>query len=68
VGGQAADLGIQVFELALVSRLQLGHGVALLEDIGQALDGRQLPLTQHRRGHSILRGELVQRLGLLKEL
>ena len=68
MGGEAANLGIQVFELALMGSLQLGHRVALLKDIGQALDGRELPLAQHCGSHPVLRRELVERLGLLEQL
>jgi len=68
MGGKSANLGKEIFPLALVGRLELRHRVALLEDIGQAFDRRQLPLPQHRGGHPVLGRELVQRLRFLEEL
>ncbi len=66
--GEPANLGVQILQLALVGGLELGHRIALLEDIGQAFYRGELPFPQHRRGHPMLRGELAKGLGLLQKI
>ena len=68
MGGQAADLGVQILQLALVGGLDVGQRIASLEHVRQALEGRLLPVTQDGGVNAILRRELADGFGFLQQL
>jgi len=68
MGCQTANLGVQVLNLSLVGGPGFGHGVALLEYVGQSLDGSLLPFTQDVGVDAILGCELAEGLGFLQQL
>ena len=67
MGGQAADLGVQILQLPLVGSLHVGQRIAALEHVRQTLDGSLLPVTQDSGMHAILRCELAERFGFLQQ-
>jgi hypothetical protein len=68
LGSEAADLSVQILQLALVGGLDVGQRIASLEHVRQALEGRLLPVTQDGGVNAILRRELTNGFGFLQQL
>ena len=68
MGGEAADLSVQIFQLALIHGLDVGQRIASLKHVRQALEGHLLPVTQDSGVNAILRRELTNGFGFLQQL
>ena len=68
MGGEAADLGVQILQLALIRGLDVGQRVASLEHVRQAFEDHLLPVTQDGGVNPLLRRELADGFGFLQQL
>ena len=68
MGGESADLSVQILQLALVGGLDVGQRIASLKYVRQALEGGLLPVTQDGGVNAILRRELTNGFGFLQQL
>jgi hypothetical protein len=68
MGGEAADLSVQILQLALVGGLDVGQRIASLEQVRQALAGGLRPVTQDGGVNALLRRELTNGFGFLQQL
>ena len=46
MGGEAANLSVQILQLALIHGLDVGQRIASLKHVRQPLEGGLLPVTQ----------------------
>lgn len=68
MGGQTANLSVQILQLPLVRRLQIRDRITFCEDIRQAFERGLPPFAEHGWRKTILRCELVERFGFLQQL
>jgi diacylglycerol kinase family enzyme len=68
MGGEAANLSVQILQLALIHGLDVGQRIASLKHVRQPLEGGLLPVTQDGGVNAIFRRELSNGFGFLQQL
>jgi hypothetical protein len=64
MGGEAANLSVQILQLALIHGLDVGQRIASLKHVRQPLEGGLLPVTQDGGVNAIFRRELSSTLSI----